>query len=594
MSWPLPARFPSRPAPLPSPPPGTPPLVLFLALISLSCRPPSPSPGQAPTQSKARHSPPPSTTLAPPWFHRVPPSSGLAFRHASGATGKFLMPEMETGGVGLIDFDKDGLLDVLCIDGGSVDPAIPKAPSHRLYRNLGNWRFQDVTAPSRIAVPDGYGMGCAIGDFDGDTWPDIYITQLGSNHLFRNLHNGTFEDVTTRAGVAVRSWSTSAAFLDFDSDGHLDLFVANYIRWSPAIEMQCFSYGGRRDYCSPVNYHAPAPTVLFRNRGDATFEDVTEKSGILRAYGNGFGVATGDFDGNGHIDIFVANDAMPNQLWLNQGHGRFIDDAPLRGCALNALGVPRAGMGAVAFDVLQRGALDLFVTHLVGEGNGLFLNQGGSFLDSITPDGPMAGSTPFTGFGLAFADFNNDAIPDLYVANGRVRLGADQPDPADPYAEASTLHHGTAPGRFALVPFAGESTPGPGVARGLAAGDLDNDGAMDLVVIQRDGPIRVLRNAADPRRRWLMLGLVDSRGREARHAIVRVEAGGRVQWRQNQPNEGYNSSHDPRIHFGLGSAPHADRVLVRWPNHPAEEFGPMDANRIHVLREGSGRKAPMP
>ena len=275
---------------------------------------------------------------------------------------------METGGVGVIDFDNDGLMDVFCVDGGSADPARPVVPAHRLYRNLGNWNFEDVTGKAGIRVADGFGMGCAVGDFDGDTWPDLYVTQLGANHLFRNRHDGTFEDVTGKAGVAVRSWSTGAAFLDFDSDGHLDLFVVNYIRWSPAIEMQCFSHGGQRDYCSPVNYHAPAPTFLFRNRGDGTFEDVSEASGIRRAYGNGFGVATGDFDGNGHVDIFVANDAMPNQLWLNQGHGRFIDDAPLRGCALNVHGVPRAGMGAVAFDVLQRGARDIFVTHLVGEG----------------------------------------------------------------------------------------------------------------------------------------------------------------------------------------------------------------------------------
>ena len=504
------------------------------------------------------------------------------------------MPEMETGGVGLLDFDKDGLLDVFCVDGGSVDPAIARAPAHRLFRNLGQWRFEDVTSRAGILVPDGFGMGCAIGDFDGDTWPDIYVTQLGSNRLFRNRHDGTFEDVTQKAGVGVRSWSTSAAFLDFDSDGHLDLFVANYIRWSPAIEMQCFSYGGRRDYCSPVNYHAPAPTVLFRNRGDGTFEDVTERAGIHRAYGNGFGVATGDFDGNGHVDIYVANDAMPNQLWLNQGDGRFIDDAPLRGCALNALGVPRAGMGVVAFDVFQRGALDLFVTHLVGEGNGLFLNQAGNFLDSITPDGPMAGSSPFTGFGMAFADFNQDGLPDLYVANGRVRLGADQPDPADPYAEPSSLLRGIGPGRFAPVPNAGEANHLPGVGRGLAAGDLDNDGAIDLVVIQRDGPVRALRNVTGAAGRWLLLALQDSRGRETRNAIVRVHANGSVQWRQCQPNEGYNSSNDPRVHFGLGTASRADHVLVSWPHRAAEEFGPLEANRIHILREGTGKPVRSP
>ncbi len=562
------------------------------ALLLVSCRPDAPQPVKAPP-------PAPSASIAAsppaaPWFERIPPGSGLDFVHSAGSTGKFLMPEMETGGVGLIDFDQDGLVDVFCVDGGSVDPALPKAPGHRLFRNLGNARFEDVTRKAGIAVPDGFGMGCAVGDFDGDAWPDLYVTQLGSNRLFRNRRDGTFEDVTRKAGVAVRSWSTSAAFVDYDADGHLDLFVVNYIRWSPSIEMECFSHGGRRDYCSPVNYRAPAPTVLLRNRGDGTFEDVTARSGLDRAYGNGFGVATGDFDGNGHVDLYVANDAMPNQLWLNQGDGRFLDDAPLRGCALNALGVPRAGMGVVAFDVQQRGALDLFVTHLVGEDNGLFVNQGGNFLDAVTPDGPMAGSSPYTGFGLAFVDFNHDALPDLYVANGRVRLGADQPDPNDPYAEASTLHRGTGPGRFQLVPNAGEAAHVPGVARGLAAGDLDNDGAIDLVVIQRNGPVRVLRNVAGTMGGWIQLRLVDAQGREVRNAVVSLHSGSSVQWRQAQPNEGYCSSNDPRLHFGLGNATRADRVVVRWPRRPPEEFGPLDARRLHVLQVGTGRAPAKP
>ena len=525
----------------------------------------------------------------PAWFESVPPSSGLDFRHSAGSTGRFLLPEMETGGTGLIDFDGDGLLDVFCVDGGSADPERPAAPRHRLFRNRGGWQFEDVTQRAGIVIPDGYGMGCAVGDYDSDGWPDLYVTQLGANRLFRNNGNGTFTDVTDRAGVAVRSWSTGAAFVDVDGDGRLDLMVVNYVRWTAALEMECFSSGGRRDYCSPLNYNAPAPTVLFRNRGNGTFEDITVAAGLSKAYGNGFGIATGDFDGDGRVDLYVANDAMPNQLWLNQGNGRFVDDAALRGCALNALGVPRAGMGVVAFDVLQRGALDLFVTHLVGEGNGLFLNHSGNFLDSITSDGPMAGSLPYTGFGVAFADFDNDGEADLYVANGRVRLGTDQPDPADPYAEASTLRRGLGGGRFAEVPSAGMATRELGTARGLAAGDLDNDGAVDLVVIQRNGPVRLLRNRVKSAGHWLLLQLRDAAGHETRNALVRVETGGRTWWRQDQPNQGYCSSNDPRVHVGLGAAKSVERVRVRWADGRSEEFGPLEADRIHQIQAGKGR-----
>ncbi len=571
------------------------PILAATALLAAGCKPSAPGPaGPVPSPATPATNALGSATTdpGPPWFDVVPPSSGLDFRHSTGKTGRFYLPEMETGGVGLIDYDGDGWLDIVCIDGGSLEPGKPTAPKHRLYRNLGGWKFADVTASSGLVCPDGYGMGCAVGDYDGDGRPDLYVTQLGSNRLFRNNGNGTFADVTAKAGVAVNSMSTGAAFVDYDGDGHLDLVVVNYVRWTPSAEMECYSSGGRRDYCSPLNYHAPAPTVLFHNRGDGTFEDATVAAGLSKSYGNGFGIATGDFDHDGRVDLYLANDAMPNQLWLNQGNGRFLEDASLRGCALNALGVPRAGMGVVAVDLLQRGWLDLFVTHLAGEGNGLFLNQNGNFLDSVTPDGPMAGSLPNTGFGLAFADFDNDGELDLYVANGRVRLGTDQPDPADPYAEASTLRRGLGGGRFAEVPRAGLANQLLATSRGLAAGDLDNDGAVDLVVVNRDGPVRVLRNRAAAGKHWLGLRLLDPAGHETRNAVVRVEAGGRILWRQDQPNQGYCSSHDPRVHFGLGHAAGAAHAWVRWADGKSEDFGPLAADRLHELRAGKGRPAP--
>ncbi|MEN9733085.1 MAG: hypothetical protein RLZ45_1080 [Verrucomicrobiota bacterium] len=570
-------------------------LPLLALILAQGCGPgPATSPGStsnAPS-SAASTLPTAAATPAAPWFKRVGPDSGLDFRHHIGPAGRFYLPEMESGGVGLIDYNRDGRLDVLCIDGGSLDPAQPQPPQHRLYRNDGGWRFTDVTEAAGLHVPSGFGMGCTIGDYDRDGWPDLYITQYGGNHLFHNRGDGTFEEATQRAGVGVDSLSTSAAFLDYDTDGHLDLIVVNYVRWTPQSERECFSSGGRRDYCSPLNYQAPAPPVLFHNRGDGTFEDVTREAGLLGAFGNGLGVATGDFDKDGRVDLFIANDAMANQLWLNQGGGRFRDDAPLRGCALNAVGVPRAGMGVVAVDLLQRGSLDLFVTHLVGEGNGLFLNEKGIFTDWLAPDGPMAGSQPFTGFGVEFADFDNNGQLDLQVANGRVKLGLRETDPKQPYAEPNTLKRGLGQGRFQDVPFAGLDRDDLGVGRGLAVGDLDNDGALDVLVVRRDAPLQVLQNRAAGSRHWIMLQLEDGQGRETRNAVIRVEAAGQVLWRQHQPNQGYASSQDPRVHFGLGAAQRVDHVWIRGPDGRSEDFGPLPADRIHTVRQGGGQPAP--
>ena len=534
--------------------------------------------------------PPPSSGVAKtqPWFERTPESSGFDFVHHSGHREKFFFPEIETGGVGLIDYDQDGLQDILCIDGGSVDPTHPASPSHRLYHNLGNWKFVDVTTSVGLVCPDGYGMGCAVGDFDGDGWPDIYITQLGSNRLFHNNRNGTFTDVTQSAAVAVRSWSTSAAFLDYDGDGKMDLAVVNYVRWSPEREIECFSAGGRPDYCSPLNYHAPAPMVLFRNRGDGTFEDATEKAGLLRAYGNGFGIAVGDFDHDGRLDMYIAN-----QLWLNRGDGTFVDDAMLRGCALNSMGVPRAGMGVVAIDLQQNGWLDLYITHLVGEGNGLFHNQSGSFLDAVTPGGPMAGSTAYTGFGVGFGDFDNDGQVDLYVANGRVRLGGRMWASEDPYAEPNTLRRGLGQGNFEeVLPMGGTDPIVSKTSRGLAIGDLDNDGYLDVVIVNRDGPADLLRNRCPNKNHWLGLNVLDRQHGVAVNAVVLIDSGGRKQWAQCQPNQGYCSSQDPRVHFGLGQETRVDHVWVRWPNGQSEEFGPTMSNVYFTVHQGAGHPAP--
>jgi hypothetical protein len=520
-----------------------------------------------------------------PWFVESAAAHGLNFKHTTGHRTRYYMPEINTGGVGLLDYDNDGWLDIYLVNGGSLDPVNTNAPGNKLFHNLKNGLFEDVTERTGVAARTAYGMGCACADYDGDGYTDIYVNTLGGNILYHNNRNGTFTDVTSKAGVAVGSWSSSAAFFDYDNDGLLDLMVVNYLKWSTASEVDCFSRGGIRDYCSPLAYKAPSPDTLFHNRGDGTFENVTQRAGLMAAYGNGLGVATCDFDQDGRIDIFVANDAMPNQLWVNQGNGTFRDEALLRGAALNSTGMPRAGMGVAVEDLNNDGWFDIFVTHLVGEGNGLFINQHGRFTDTTTPKGPNAPSLPYTGFGVAFEDFDNDGELDLYIANGRVKLGATNPDPTDPYAEPNTLLRGTAPGEFKEIPQAGVNPPLLAAGRGMAAGDLDNDGKIDLVIVNKDAPVHFLRNVTSNSNHWVTLSILNKKKLLAHNAVVEIAAGGRIRRKQVQPNYGYSSSNDPRVHFGLGKTEQIELVRVKWPSGKTEEFRNLSVDRFITLVE---------
>src|SRR4051812_36051369 len=433
-------------------------------------------------------------TTAQPWFEEIGARAGVGFVHQSGHGQRHYLPEIMGGGAALFDMDNDGDLDLYLVQSGrlslerdglsqaSTDP--PVGSGNRLYRNRGDGTFEDVTDSSGAGTR-GYGMGVTAGDFDNDGFTDLYVTSVGHNVLLRNDGRGHFVDVTAKAGVASSGWSTSAAFVDYDGDGALDLFVAHYLNWRPSAEVDCFSLTGVADYCSPASYDLPSAATLYHNNGDGTFTDVSARAGILAAVGNGLGVVAGDFNGDGRIDIFVANDRTPNLLWLNQGGGRFREAALTMGCALDQDGTAKSGMGVDAVDVDDDGDLDLLVVNLDGESDSFFRNQGRFFNDDTVTAGLRTASRRFTRFGMALLDFDNDGYLDLYEANGRVGRQSEVYSP-DPYAEPSLLLRGFAGPRFEVIPGGGTSSRLVAASRAAAFGDIDNDGGIDIVVVNRD------------------------------------------------------------------------------------------------------------
>ncbi|MCE9635897.1 MAG: CRTAC1 family protein [Planctomycetes bacterium] len=528
------------------------------------------------------------------------------FTHANGAAGEWYFCETVGAGVALFDYDGDGDLDLFAVQGGSLGGKPPtepwtrsEPPRGRLFRNdpvrgadgVRRPRFTDVTAASGIDAR-AYGMGAAAGDFDGDGHVDLFLANFGPDQLWRNRGDGTFEDVTARAGVGDARWNTSAAFLDFDRDGRLDLFVCAYENFTLETNKPCFATNGRRDYCGPLSYR-PIPDRLYRNRGDGTFEDVSATSGIASAEAPGLGVLSADFDGDGWADLFVANDGRENHLWMSRGDGTFRNDALARGCAVNASGQTCAGMGTDAGDVDGDGDLDIVVANLTGEANTLFLGDGrGRFSDRALAAGIVGPSLPMTGFGAAFLDYDADGHLDLVVANGGVRHG----EAAD-LGQPNHLLRNRGGGKFEDVsaasgaPFARRET-----SRGLAVGDLDDDGDPDVVVSNNGGPLRVLLNVARPAGTWVGLRLVQpGAGAAPVEALgARVDlvlADGRRLVRRAHADGSYCSSSDPRVLLALGPADRPASLRVTWPDGSAESFDTPAAGAYATLVRGTGRRA---
>lgn len=541
---------------------------------------------------------------AEPWFSEEAVSRGIDFRHQSGQGGgdsPLLFPDIMGSGAALVDVDGDGDLDVYLVQSGFLSEAGSQAgdtgPANRLYINQGDGRFVPAQDPG-AAADRGYGMGVTAGDYDNDGDVDLYVTNVGPNVLLRNDGNGRFEDVSAAAGVDHPGFGTAAAFVDLDRDGDLDLFLVNYIDWDLSIERDCF-HGGVRTYCLPANYAAPGMDVLYRNDGDGSFTDVTEAAGIDLAYGNyagnyrasrpGLGVIGADFNKDGLIDLFVANDLMANQLWINRGDLRFQDQATLWGCDVDEHGIAKAGMGVAAADIDDDADVDLLVVNNIMQSDSFFRNEGGYFVDTTSAVGLGASSRRNTRFGVALVDFDNDGRLDLYHANGAIANF--QPVEGDPYVQPNVLYRHSADGRFVEVrPEGGVSAPLVHTSRGLAYGDVDDDGGIDLLIVNRDSRPYLLMNKVASRGNWVRFRVVSREGRDAHGATVSLLAGERRLERDVQTAGSYLASNDPRVHFGLGGETRAVDVTVRWPTGELERFGDFEGGRTIELHQGAGLK----
>ena len=580
-----------------------------LAVLAAACGQPA---GSAPGAS-VDATPATGAAAGEAWFTDRAAAAGIDFVHFNGMSGEYYFNEVLGSGGALFDFDNDGDLDVYLLQGQmlgpgrTLDDALFPPPAgrpltDRLYRNdletgpdgARTLRFTDVTAGSGLDVGT-YGMGVAAGDFDNDGRTDLYRTRQGPNQLFRNNGDGTFTDVGAASGTDDPLWGVAASFVDADHDGWLDLFVGNYVDYAPGDGDQCRTATAEPSYCAPQSYPYQ-PDRFYRNRGDGTFADVTAEAGIDAAYGPALGVVAADLNADGLVDIYVANDGEPNQLWMNEGGWRFRDDALLAGVAVNAVGAAEASMGVDVGDGDGDGDGDLFMTHVSAETNTFYVNDGsGFFADRSAEAGLGAPSLPYTGFGAAWFDADNDTRLDALVVNGAVRTieALARVDDPFPLHEPNQLFRNLGGGRFEDISGrAGEAFTLSEVSRGAAFGDVDNDGDVDVLVTNNNAPARLLINEVGHRRHWLGLRLVG--GPEAPRDMLGARVavfpggGGPPLWRRARADGSYASANDPRVLVGLGDAAAVERVRVIWPSGRTEEWTGVEVDGWTALAEGTG------
>ena len=527
-------------------------------------------------------------------YKDITAQSGLNFVHDPGNYGTYYMPESIGSGGAFLDFDNDGDLDIYLVNGAqhgrkkSDDPI----PVNKLFRQETDGTFTDATVSSGLGHP-GYGMGVAVGDLDNDGDVDIYISNYGPDACFLNNGDGTFSDVSVKAGINNPLWGCSVVFLDYNLDGNLDIFVTNYLEYD--VNTTCTDRGGSPDYCGPGGFMGVSD-ILYRNNGDGYFTDVSVISGIATQAAKGLGVISADINADGFPDIYVANDGDPNHLWINNGNGAFIEQAVLMGAATNEFAQPEAGMGIALGDIDNDMDLDIFIAHMRSETNTLYRNMGPYGLqDNSITSGLASVSIPYTGFGTGFLDYDNDGDLDLAVVNGRVTRGPllkqhGAPGYWDYYSEPNLLFENNGTGEFDNVSdsetnFCTRIENG----RGLAFGDVDNDGDIDLLVMNEGGPARLLRNDSKNKGHWLLIRAIDpDLGRDAIGAKIVITVRNRMLGRLVAPGYSYLSSNDMRAHFGLGESESVDKIDVYWPDRTLEHFPGVAADQLITLRKGEG------